>query len=187
MSRTCLALNASYEPMHMLDVNRAARLLLDGRAELVERHESLLVRSEKVQMPRPVVIRLKNYVHVPRNLRKQVTNTLLFARDDYTCSYCLRTDKQLRRNEFLNRDHVLPLSRGGKNDWNNVATACSSCNTKKDDRTPREAGMTLHITPMEPHFVHLKWTVRNLTGMQTKYVEMFYGSEMLSQVKRLLR
>lgn len=185
--RTCLALNASYEPLHMVDTPKAIRFVLDGKAEIVEQHDSAAVRSEKVTMPKPVVIRLKNFVHVPRRLRQQVTNTFLFARDDYTCAYCGRTDKELRKREFLNRDHVIPQSQDGPDSWTNVVTSCSTCNNKKDNRTPDEAGMKLRFQPTEPHFVHLKWSVRKLTPMQMKYIAMFYGDDVVRQLARLVR
>lgn len=181
----CLALNATYEPMHLLSVNRAVRFVLEGKAEVEEHDEDRLVRSEKTTMPKPTVIRLKNFVHVPRNMRKQVTNTFLFARDDYTCAYCGRTEKELGKREFLNRDHILPQAQGGPNTWLNVITACSACNTKKDNRTPAQAGMRLRFPAVEPHFVHLKWSVRKLTPTQMKYIERFFGTETVAQLRRI--
>ena len=48
-----------------------------------------------------------------------MTNTFLFARDDYRCQYCHRTQADLRHRECLTRDHLVPLSRGGINTWTN--------------------------------------------------------------------
>jgi 5-methylcytosine-specific restriction endonuclease McrA len=185
--KTCLALNATYEPLHMVRMNQAVRFVLEGKAEVEEQDESKVVRSEKITMPKPTVIRLKNFVHVPRNLRSTVTNTFLFARDNYTCAYCGRTDKELRKDEFLNRDHIIPQSKGGPNTWLNCITACSPCNNKKDNRTPQEARMKLRFQPVEPHFVHLKWCVRKLTPMQLKYIARFYGEDTVRQLERLVR
>ena len=50
----------------------------------------------------------------------------------------------------LNLDHVIPLSRGGTSCWENVVCACIVCNTRKSDRTPREAGMRLVRRPRKP-------------------------------------
>lgn len=179
----CLALNSTFEPMRLLPLKRAVRLLLQDKAELVEGDEAEVIRSASVTMPRPVVIRLKKMVKVPRKFRRAVTNTFLFARDNYTCGYCGRHESKLNSREFLSRDHVLPVSRGGQNVWTNVVTSCSSCNTKKGDRTPAEAGFTLRVTPTEPHLVHLKWRVRKLTAMQQKYLVMFYGEEVLKYLR----
>ncbi|MEP7326710.1 MAG: HNH endonuclease, partial [Gemmatimonadota bacterium] len=122
----CLALNASFEPLTMVPVRRALRLVIDGKAEIVEADQNELVRSARLVLPKPAIIRLVRFVHVPRRFRRQVTNTFLFARDDYRCQYCHRTQADLRHRECLTRDHLVPLSRGGNNDWTNVVTACSA-------------------------------------------------------------
>src|SRR5947209_19196046 len=87
----CLALNASFEPLTMVEVRRALRLVIDGKAEIVESDPASVVRSASLSMPRPVVIRLMKFVHVPRRFRRQVTNSFLFARDHYKCQYCGRS------------------------------------------------------------------------------------------------
>lgn len=181
----CLALNSSFEPLTMVPLRRALRLVIDGKAEIVEADLEALVRSERLAYPRPVVIRLTKFIHVPRRFRRQVTNTFLFARDEYTCQYCGRTNSALRQRESLTRDHVVPLSRGGLNVWTNVVTACSSCNTRKADRLPEEIGLHPMHAPVEPHFVHLSWAVRRLTPAQAKYIRMFYGAGMLHQLEAL--
>ena len=174
----CLALNASFEPLTMVPVRRALRLVIDRKAEIVEADGSV-VRSERMQIPRPAVIRLVKFVHVPRRFRRQVTNTFLFARDGYRCQFCRRSQGELRHRECLTRDHLVPLSRGGDNEWTNVVTACSSCNTRKGNHLPEECGMHPLAPPPEPHFVHLSWAVRRLSNQQAKYIKLFYGEEAL--------
>ncbi|MFN2397700.1 MAG: HNH endonuclease [Gemmatimonadaceae bacterium] len=181
----CLALNASFEPLTMVPMRRALRLVLDGKAEIVEADADRVVRSERLTLPRPVVIRLMRFIHVPRRFRRQVTNTFLFARDRYRCQFCGRPASDLRPRESLTRDHLVPLSRGGTNDWTNVVTACSPCNTKKGNRMPEEIGMHPLTHPMEPHFVHLSWAVRRLTPIQARYIRLFYGEDMLHQLEEL--
>jgi 5-methylcytosine-specific restriction endonuclease McrA len=175
----CLALNASYEPLTIVSVRRALRLVLDRKAEILEVDQTRVFRSERREMPCPVVIRLVRYVHVPRKFRRQVTNTFLFARDGYCCQYCGRHRRELRGREFLTRDHVVPLSRGGGNDWGNVVAACSPCNNRKGNRLPREVGMKLRSVPSEPNHVELVWAVRRITPVQAKYISMFYGEDVL--------
>ena len=181
----CLALNASFEPLTMVPMRRALRLVIDGKAEIVEAETGKVVRSERLTFPKPAVIRLKAFVHVPRRFRRQVTNTFLFARDHYRCQYCGRTTTELRPRESLTRDHLIPLSRGGTNDWTNVVTACSACNTRKANRLPSEIGMHPMHAPVEPHFVHLSWAVRRLTPTQARYIRLFYGTEVLHQLEAL--
>src|SRR5687767_2877553 len=166
----------------MVPVKRALRLVIDGKAEIVEAETGDPIRSLRVSIPKPAIIRLVKFVHVPRKFRRQVTNTFLFARDEYTCQYCLRHQSQLRHRECLTRDHLVPMSRGGGNDWANVVTACSTCNTRKGNHLPAECGMQPHCPPVEPHFVHLAWAVRRLTAIQAKYIRLFYGEEALRAI-----
>ncbi|OLC02321.1 MAG: HNH endonuclease [Gemmatimonadetes bacterium 13_1_40CM_69_22] len=168
----------------MVPVRRALRLVIDRKAEIVEADGSV-VRSERLQIPRPAVIRLVKFVHVPRRFRRQVTNTFLFARDHYRCQLCGRSQQELRHRECLTRDHLVPLSRGGTNAWTNVLTACSTCNTRKGNLLPEEAGMHPLRPPFEPHFVHLAWAVRRLTSIQSKYIRLFYGGEVLATLEAL--
>jgi 5-methylcytosine-specific restriction endonuclease McrA len=180
----CLALNASFEPLTMVPVRRALRLVIDGKAEIVEA-EGRLVRSERLAIPRPAVIRLVKFIHVPRKFRRQVTNTFLFARDRYSCQFCGRSQALLRHRECLTRDHLVPLSRGGTNAWTNVVTACSTCNARKGNHLPEEVGMHPLHPPMEPHFVHLAWAVRRLTPIQARYIRLFYGQQVLAELRAL--
>jgi 5-methylcytosine-specific restriction endonuclease McrA len=176
----CLALNASFEPLTLVPARRAIRLVLDQKAEVLEVDEAKRFRSERDILPFPTVIRLVRYVQVPRRLRRQVTNTFLFARDDYSCQYCGRHRRDLRGRQFLTRDHLVPISQGGNNDWENVVTACSPCNNRKGNRTPAQAGMLLRSVPGEPNHVHLVWAVRRVTPVQARWIGMFYGDEALS-------
>lgn len=179
----CLALNASFEPLTMVPTRRALRLVIEGKAEVVEADGNELIRSMRLAMPRPAIIRLVRFVHVPRRFRRQVTNTFLFARDHYTCQYCARPSIALKPRECLTRDHVIPQSRGGTNVWENVVAACSSCNTRKGNHLPAEIGMHPLTAPTEPHFVHLSWAIRRLTPTQQKYILLFYGDAALAALR----
>jgi 5-methylcytosine-specific restriction endonuclease McrA len=176
----CLALNASYEPLTIVPARRAVRLVLDRKAEILEVDGERAFRSEREEVPFPLVIRLVRFVQVPRRFRRQVTNTFLFARDNYSCQYCGRHRGELRGRQFLTRDHILPISRGGGNTWDNVVTSCSPCNNRKGNRLPAEANMRLLTDPGEPNHVHLVWAVRKLTPIQAKYIGKFYGEETVS-------
>jgi 5-methylcytosine-specific restriction endonuclease McrA len=180
----CLALNASFEPLTILPVERALRLVIDAKAEVLEVESGRVFRSERQELPCPTVIRLGRFVHVPRRFRRQVTNTFLFARDGYRCQYCGRHRADLRNREFLTRDHVVPISAGGENSWENVVTACSGCNNRKADHFLGDCGMHLLRAPTEPNYVELVWAVRRVTAVQAKYIAMFYGEEVLRALQR---
>ncbi len=73
-------------------------------------------------------------------------NYKLFRRDRHTCAYC----GGVYPAEHLEREHVLPTSRGGRDTWTNVVAACRPCNQRKANRTPEEAGMPLLYVPYVP-------------------------------------
>lgn len=74
-------------------------------------------------------------------------NRELFHRDRHICAYCGDELPTVR----LTRDHVLPVSQGGRDTWMNVVTACRTCNQKKSGRTPEQAGMQLLYAPYVPN------------------------------------
>lgn len=51
------------------------------------------------------------------------------------CAYCLRCEAEAGT---LAMEHMLPLSRGGTNDPDNIVPGCKSCNSSKNDKTPLE-------------------------------------------------
>jgi len=139
-----LVLNATFEPIHVCTVRRAAVLLLKAKAELLERGE-LAVRSERLQLDRPVVIRLVSYAHVPRDVhRRKITRKAVLARDSWTCQYC-GSDRS-----GLTVDHVIPRSRGGESIWENIVASCAPCNRRKGNRLPREIEMHPRTAPRPP-------------------------------------
>ncbi len=147
-----LVLNASYEPINVCTVRRAAVLLLKDRAEMLERSEWAL-HAESLTLPRPMVIRLKTYVRVPRDAhRRKITRRAVFARDGWACQYCGE------ERGSLTVDHVVPRSKGGATDWHNVVTCCAPCNRRKGDRLPRQADMVPRRRPGAPSstiFIHV--------------------------------
>ncbi len=96
-----------------------------------------------------------------------LTNAALFARDGYLCLYC---GQQFPRNA-LTRDHVVPLSRGGRDHWQNVVSACLPCNVRKGSRTPQQAAMPLLAVPYRPSWVeHLILSNRNILADQMEFL-----------------
>jgi 5-methylcytosine-specific restriction endonuclease McrA len=147
-----LVLNASYEPINVCTVRRAAVLILKERAEVLERSDWNL-HAESLTLPRPVVIRLVTYVKIPRDAhRRKITRRAVFARDRWTCQYCGHE----RGN--LTVDHVIPRSKGGSSSWENIVTCCAPCNRRKGDRLPRQANMVPVRSPRAPSstiFIHV--------------------------------
>ncbi len=145
-------LNASYEPINVCTVRRAAVLVLKDRAEILESGDWAL-HAENLTLPRPAVIRLKAYVRIPRDAhRRKITRRAVFARDRWTCQYCGHERGK------LTVDHVIPRSKGGTQSWENIVTCCAPCNRRKGDRLPRQANMVPSRPPSAPHstvFIHV--------------------------------
>ncbi len=96
-----------------------------------------------------------------------LTNTALFARDRHLCLYC----GQHFHKTQLTRDHVLPLSKRGQDEWENVVSACLHCNVRKGSRTPQQAGMPLLAVPYRPSWVeHLILSNRNILADQMQFL-----------------
>lgn len=136
-----LVLNASYEPLCVVPMRRAVVLLLAEKAVLVEA-SSEVMRSAFSEVPIPHVVRLCRYVRVPYRRQIPLTRRAVLARDAHRCVYCtVRADTI---------DHVIPRSRGGRNEWTNVVAACARCNHRKGDRLLSEIGWSLPRPPSQP-------------------------------------
>lgn len=125
-----LVLNADYAPLNIVSKRKAV----------------LYIVKKKVQILSDRVVRLLSYVKLPykRLMANSVTRRAIFTRDNHTCAYC-------NSKENLTVDHIIPQSRDGQNVWENLITSCLSCNLKKGNRTPSEAGMKLHFQPYKPY------------------------------------
>lgn len=136
-----LVLNATMEPLCVVPARRAVVLVLSDKADVVHANGHRF-RSERLELSAPSVVRLRRYVHVPFRRRAALSRRGVFIRDHHICQYCGAAAE--------NVDHVLPRSRGGAHEWENVVAACRRCNSRKKDRTPAEAHMTLLRTPYAP-------------------------------------
>ena len=105
-----------------------------------------------------------------------MTNRELFLRDAHICMYCGAHP----RDNKLTRDHVIPMSRGGRDRWSNVVTACRSCNTRKGNRSPEEAKMPLLAVPYVPNWAeYLALSNRKILADQMEFLKtQFSGRKM---------
>jgi 5-methylcytosine-specific restriction endonuclease McrA len=125
-----LVLNSSYEPLNITSWRRAIVLLL----------------KEKAQILSHCVIRLLSYVRVPLSkiISHKPSRSMIYKRDHHKCQYCGST-------KHLTIDHVVPRSKGGGDNWENLVVACSHCNTKKGNRLLEHTGMKLIRQPRAPY------------------------------------
>ena len=144
--RPALILNADYRPLSYFPLSlwpwqEAIKAVYLKRVNVAAEYEEV-VRSEKLTLPLPSVIVLKNYVVPTKTV--PFTRATLFLRDEFTCQYCGYKGKD------LTFDHVVPKSRGGKTRWDNVVAACQSCNLRKAAKTTSQAGFKLKKAPTKP-------------------------------------
>ncbi len=136
-----LVLNATYEPLSIVSSRRACVLILGGKADSVHATDEL-VRSERLALQVPSVVRLRYYVRVPFGRRSALSRRGVFARDEHRCQYCGGRAESI--------DHVLPRSRGGEHVWENVVACCGTCNSTKRDQLLTDTTMRLARPPFEP-------------------------------------
>ena len=144
--RTVLLLNASEEVISFVDWKRAICLLTSGKARKPYNYDSdyeIRTTVGVYKLPRTLV--LVEYVRIPYRKIK-LTRENVFRRDNYTCQYC-GCDLNAS-NATL--DHVKPVSRGGGEFWENLVSSCRKCNTRKGNRTLKEARMEPINKPRVP-------------------------------------
>ena len=142
MQNAVLVLNVNYEPLQVTSIHRALNLILAERASLILNGRGI-IHSVSKEFPIPSIIRMSGMIHVPR-MGISVSRSAVFQRDGYTCQYCGAVGGN------LTIDHVIPRSRNGKHEWENVVTACAECNHKKGGKLLGEAHMHLRKLPRIP-------------------------------------
>ena len=136
-----LVLNADYTPLNVTSLRRGFVLVIKGKAEILEKGVEPIMTTIG-DFVRPIIIRLLSYVKYHSKPLK-INRKRIYKRDNNQCVYC-------ESKKHLTIDHVIPKSRGGNNTWKNLVTCCLSCNLKKGNKTPEEAGMRMVLKPYEP-------------------------------------
>ena len=154
-----LVLNAdfqplSYYPLSLYSWQDAIKSVFLERVSIIETYEKI-VSSPSISFRLPSVIALKDYVMPKR--QPAFTRFNVFLRDNFTCQYCC---KRFSANE-LTFDHLVPRCLTGKTTWNNVVSACTSCNLKKGRRLLKSTDMKLFKIPTRPSSIELQNNGRN--------------------------
>jgi 5-methylcytosine-specific restriction endonuclease McrA len=176
MQRRVLLLNGStWEPLSVITVPRAINLILAEKAIIVE-DSGKFIRSVREKFSVPSVIALRAYINVPRR-RAHWSRKGILIRDGFTCIYCGIKIGMLKKGKLLTKadltiDHILPKSRRGKDTWSNTACACASCNHRKGNRLPHEAGMKLRWEPKIPRTSYLVIALGTGPSVWKRYVEI---------------
>ena len=161
-----LVLNAdfrplSYYPLSLCSWQDAVKSVFLDRVSVIEKYDQS-VSSPTISFKLPSVIALKDYVMPQR--KPAFTRFNVFLRDKFLCQYCGSGDE-------LTFDHLLPRSKGGETNWDNVVTACSTCNVKKGGKLLKLSGMKLSQYPFQPSTEDLHRNGKNFPPFLTLHVE----------------
>lgn len=153
-----LLLNASFEPLRVIDWRRALTLKFSGRVEVLEEYNRE-IHSVSLTVRLPAVVRLLTLIRVKPSGVK-FSRQHIYARDRYECQYC---GEQPPMSE-LTYDHVVPRALGGPTDWTNIVTCCVPCNRRKGGKLLEHSGLRLRRPPRKPGwspYVIIKIGLRN--------------------------
>lgn len=165
MTSDVLVLNADWTIDEIVSWQKAVGLLLAEKVYMAAQYADRLIRSTSLVLPFPAVLVRKKFV---QRRKVRLRRPAVLARDAYTCQYCGVQPRRPSGNPekaALTVDHVVPKAQavngwvrlpwdGNRkvraHCWENVLTACISCNSDKADRTPAQAGMTMRRVPRHP-------------------------------------
>ena len=163
-----LVLNRVWQPVNIIGARRAVALLFQDNAQVIHpsggNYEILSVdewversvsappapgepslRSIRLNLRLPLILLLREFDRVPIQDTK-LNRKNIFERDGYRCQYCGEVHPEAK----LNLDHVIPRDRGGRTSWENLVTSCIACNSRKANRLPHQAGLSLRRRPLRP-------------------------------------
>ena len=164
LQRPVLVLNRNWQPVHVATVARALVLLWKEAARVVDaadyqtfswddwsqirpRDDERSMSGVNVRFRVPEVITLTEFDRLPRRA-VAFSRRNIYKRDHFQCQYC----GVAPGSEELTIDHVIPRAHGGVSSWTNCVLACVDCNSRKADRTPKQARMNLKRAPVSPEW-----------------------------------
>jgi 5-methylcytosine-specific restriction endonuclease McrA len=149
-----LVLNADYRPLSYFPLSiwpwqEAVKAIFRDTVTVISEYDRV-IHSPSFDMKLPSVLALKEYVPMARS--PAFTRFNVFLRDRWQCQYCADTFKT----HELTFDHVIPRSRGGRTNWENIVAACQKCNTQKGNHMPHEVSMYPIHEPRQPSIHELQ-------------------------------
>ncbi len=191
LERPTLVLNRNWQPVNVATAARSLVLLFSGNARVVDpadyqtfswedwsamrpADDELFVQAVHYRLRVPEVITLTGYDRLP-SANVAFNRRNIFRRDKFVCQYCGRQPGS----DELTIDHVIPRAQGGESTWDNCVLACTECNHRKADRTPRQAGMRLRNEPTRPRWRPLYTTGGMRIESWSKFIsEAYWNAEL---------
>ena len=151
-----LVVDSSFMARSIISAERAFVISYKGNAEVIAEHpETFGLVNPKLQINKPSIIRVFKYVNQQIHT-VPLSRENVYKRDNYECVYC-----GCSLTKYLTLDHVIPQSKGGKDTWDNLVTACRTCNSEKSDLTLEEFGKEIP-EPKRPHYLMLMRSVTEI-------------------------
>lgn len=138
-----IVLNGDYTFLNTVDWKRALCLVMKGKTEVLKYAKDVIRSANGSEIRVPSVMKLIKVIRLIYKNKVPFSKKNVMIRDNYQCQYCGSTKE-------LTVDHIIPRSKGGKNNFENCIAACRPCNNKKNNRTPREANMFIRKKPYTP-------------------------------------
>lgn len=138
--KTVVVLNASMEPVHFVNPQKAITMIVRGVA-LMEESDP---KRKFGPFEFPVKLRLVKYVSMSWAYATPISwsKVGVMRRDHYRCAYCDGHADTI--------DHLHPVSKGGKSTWENTIASCGKCNRRKSDKLLENTDMVLLRKPFVP-------------------------------------
>lgn len=168
MTHNCLVLNKSYIPIETIAWQDAFKKIFNGQAYAIEFYDDEIVRTPNDEFLKPAVIVCTDYNGMPSRIAVY-SKRLICQRDEWTCMYCGIPVTQ----DTFSIDHIVPRAQGGRSSFTNTVCACKPCNSRKADRTPKQAKMRLRCIPGKPNInpVRAKFERVELENIWKPYVD----------------
>lgn len=160
-----LVIDSSFMARSIISTERAFVISYKGNGEVIAEYpEAFGLVNPNLKINKPSIIRV--YKFVKQSVQKvQLNRENIYKRDNYQCVYC-----GLNNIKLLTLDHVIPQSKGGKNSWDNLVTACRKCNSEKADLTLDEYGKKIP-EPKRPHYLML---MKQLTQIPVEWEKFLF-------------
>lgn len=146
-----LILDGAFRPLAIVNWHHALTLDLFRSVEVLEYYDCF-VQTVREAYPIPAVLRSSFIRKGIATFKLPPSKRNVLRRDNFACVYCGSTSN-------LTLDHVVPISKGGSNGWDNVVTACRPCNELKGNRSLEQMGWRLRRKPTRPRSLDLHMAI----------------------------
>ena len=131
-----LLLNATYEPLKVVNWQKAITLLCQGKVEVISVYDRE-IRAVSFSIKLPSVIRLLRYIKIKRRFDYvPFSRANIYARDNHACQYC----GDAFPTSELTFDHVVPVAQGAaRTGRTSSPAACRATAGRAGARLPKPA------------------------------------------------